>query len=124
MIVTQVGADLIGMAGTPNDYYVDVEGRNYDFGPGLGLRLRAAYKSHGWDIVQAIYVTDWVWTQSEPAESKHHLHVLWVDAQLPLTDYFAVGIGAGMYWRNSHYENFDDVSTKNPVGRLFFRTVL
>lgn len=123
-LITQFGINGILMGATPNDYYVDVEGRVYDFGPGVGTRIVAAIQNGIWNYVSLFYYGAWLWTQSEPSDSKHHIHFLVFEAQYPLTEYFSVGISAGIYWRNSYYENFPDVNKNHPVGRLFFRTAI
>ncbi len=123
-IVTNVGLDLIAMGATPNDYFTHSEGRNYDFGPGVGVVLKGSIQNYIWDLVEIEYNSKWLFTQSEPAESKHHIHLLMIGGQLPIRKYFAIGIGVGAYWRNSYYKDFEDVSIKNPVFRIFFKTAL
>ncbi len=123
-IITSVGVDLVAMGATPNDYYTDAEGRNYDFGPGFGFNLKASLRRDIWDYIDIFYATRWIYTQSEPAESRHHLHLLLISGHLPIKNYFAIGLGIGAYWRNSYYYNFDDVFLKSPIVRIFFKTAL
>jgi hypothetical protein len=129
-IVTNVGAEFILMGATPTDYFEDVEGRNYDFGPGAGINLAGTVRSGVWDIVKLQYTSKWIWTQSEPADSKHHLHFLFLNGGYPITDYFLIGAGAGVYWRNSAYnypteisdlidDYQTDIQTANPVVMLY-----
>ncbi|MGB5848655.1 MAG: hypothetical protein WBH40_09225, partial [Ignavibacteriaceae bacterium] len=77
-----------------------------------------------------LYTSKWIWTQSEPADSKHHLHMLFLNGGYPITDFIYVGAGAGIYWRNSAYnypsELADlidgyqtDIQTDNPFVMLF-----
>ena len=100
------------------------EGRNYDYGPGIGLRFIAAIKSGIWNYVRFIYYGNWLWTQTEPSDSKHHIHYVSLEAQYPITKYFSFGVSAGIYWRNSYYENFPDVKATHPIVRVFFRTAI
>jgi hypothetical protein len=123
-LITQIGINAVIMGATPNDYFVDVEGRNYDYGPGVGLRFIAAIKSGIWNYVKFIYYGNWIWTQTEPSDSKHHIHYASLEAQYPLTKYFSFGISGGIYWRNSYYENFPDVTASHPIVRVFFRTAI
>ena len=123
-LVTQLGINGVIMGATPNDYFRDVEGRNYDMGPGVGLRLVTAIRNGIWDYLRIIYYGNWFWTQTEPSDSKHHVHWLWLEAQYPITKYFSFGIGAGVYWRDSYYENFPDVKRNHPILRIFFRTAV
>ncbi len=133
-IITSAGGEFILMGATPTDYFEDVEGRNYDFGPGVGINLLGAIKSGIWNVVRLRYTSKWIWTQSEPADSKHHLHFIFLDGGYPITDYIFIGAGAGVYWRNSAY-NYPqgvidqipddhpayqtDIQTANPLVTLF-----
>jgi hypothetical protein len=123
-IVTQIGINTILMGATPNDYYVDVEGRVYDFGPGIGTRFYASIQDGIWSYFNLLYYGAWIWTQTEPSDSKHHIHFLILEGQYPFTSYFSFGVSAGIYWRNSYYENFPDVSKNHPIIRVFFKTAI
>ena len=123
-IITQIGINTILMGATPDDYYVDVEGRVYDFGPGVGLRLYASIQNGIWSYFNLLYYSAWLWTQSEPSDSKHHIHFLILEGQYPFTSYFSFGVSAGIYWRNSYYENFPDVNKNHPIIRVFFKTAI
>ena len=123
-INTLIGVNGVLMGATPNDYYYDEEGRNYDFGPGVGTRLSVALQTGMWNYIKLSYRGLWIWTMSEPADSKHHIHNLSLDFLFPLNNYFAFGIGGSVYWRNSYYENFEDVYKEHPSVRVFFTTVL
>jgi len=136
-VVTQVGINGILTGATPDDYYVDPEGRVYDFGPGVGMRINASIQNGIWNYVSFLYYGAWIWTQSQPDNSKHHIHYIMFEAQYPLTSFFSVGIGAGIYWRNSYYEDYSGeingnyysreasvVNQSHPIGRLFFRTAI
>jgi len=128
-LVTQVGINGVLMGATPDDYFRDVEGRNYDMGPGIGARFSASIRKGIWDYLRFFYYTTWFWTQTEPSDSKHHIHLLLLEAQYPLTKYFSFGFTAGVYWRNSYYEDLPgqprpDVHRNHPILRVFFRTAI
>lgn len=136
-LVTRFGINGIMIGSTPNDFYVDVEGRTNDFGPGVGTRLYTAIQNGIWNYVSLMYYGAWIWTQSQPDNSKHHIHFLVLEAQYPLTKYFSIGFSTGVYWRNSYYDSYEgiingveysreasDVTKQHPVGRLFFRTAI
>lgn len=125
-INTNFNLRVIPMGATPDDY-IDTtltEGRNYDFGPGVGVGIMGNFKIGKWDIVNLAYSSGWIWTQSEPADSKHHLHFAVAELQYPMKDYFAIGLSGGVYWRNSYYKNDPDVNFTTPVARVFFKTII
>lgn len=123
-IFTNAGLDIIAMGATPTDYYIDVEGRNYDFGPGVGINLGASINRDKWSIARIFYSSKWIWTQSEPADSKHHLHFAWLDFEIPLYEYFAINLGMGIYWRSSVYKYEPDINKTNPIVRLSVKAAL
>ena len=123
-LIFNIGLDLIAMGATPNDYYIDPEGRNYDFGPGIGVNFTFAFTKNRRNIFRISHTSKLLWTQSEPAESEHHLHFLWLEVEIPVKSYFGIGLGFGAYWRNSYYENFEDIKNRNSMARVYFKTVL
>ena len=136
-VVTRFGINGIMIGSTPNDFYVDVEGRTNDFGPGVGTRIYAAIQNGIWNYVSILYYGAWIWTQSQPDNSKHHIHFLILEAQYPITKYFSIGFSTGVYWRDSYYDSYEgiingveytreasDVTKNHPIGRLFFRTAI
>ncbi len=125
-ITTNFNLALIPMGATPDDY-IDTsltEGRNYDFGPGVGVGLEGAWRIGRWNIVELRYSSGWIFTQSEPPYSKHHLHFANVVAQYPMKDYFVIGLSGGVYWRNSNYTYDPDVEFTTPIARVFFKTII
>ncbi len=101
---SNLGIRLIPMGGTSDDYFLDsTDGRNYDFGQGLGAVGKIALHSGGWEIFDIEYTMDYIWTQSEPSYSKHFLQGGELKFQLPLKDYFVFGVGLGYYKRKSYY---------------------
>ena len=124
LFVSTVGINGVMMGATPNDYFIDPEGRNYDFGPGVGTRVMASIREGIWDYVRLLYFGNWIWTQTEPSDSKHRVQIFYLEGQYPLTSYFAFGIAAGVYWRTSFYQNHPDVDRNHPILRIFFRTAI
>jgi len=130
-LMTRIGARLIPMGGTPNDYFLDeTDGRNYDFGQALGAVGSISLFNGAWNILTVQYAYDYLWTQSEPSYSEHKLQGGALVLQLPIKDYFIFGVGAGYYKRQSNYNypsgyfNYPtpDVTFDTPIVRVFFKT--
>jgi hypothetical protein len=108
------------MGATRNDFYQDVEGRNYDFGPGVGLGLGAGLSSGGWTVADLRYGMGTIWTMSEPGDSRHYLHSVTLSGHLPISRDWAVGTRLMLYWRHSIYPGpLGEVRAQNPVLRVF-----
>ncbi|HMS65559.1 MAG TPA: DUF3943 domain-containing protein [Ignavibacteria bacterium] len=137
---TNINLRLIPMGATANNYFLDsTDGRNYDFGQGLGGSIGFEIYKGDWNIFEVDYTMDYLWTQSEPSFSKHLLQWGELRFQLPLKDYFVFGVGLGYYKRNSYYNYPNgfildpatgqpmptpDVSFETPIIRAFFKTRL
>ncbi|MGB2959197.1 MAG: DUF3943 domain-containing protein [Bacteroidota bacterium] len=111
------------MGATPNDYFVDPEGRNYDFGPGVAIRASGRIRSAGWTVGSLRYVSGWIWTMSpvdgHPFNSWHHFHFLSVAGAYPFSSKWAIEGSLGWYWRDSHYPApYQDVHAVNPIALL------
>ena len=117
---------LSPMSSTPNDYISDTtfEGRNYDFGPLLGADIGLAIRQGPWDIVSLSYTGGRLWTQSDPARSRHDLHYANLKLEYPMKDFFVIGFSAGSYWRKSYYDDFPDIDFKTPIIKLYFKTAV
>lgn len=123
-LITRIGLNGILMGGTPNDYDTLSEGRTYDMGPGIGGRAFFEIRKKGWSFLSAGYSGFYIFTMSEPSGSEHYLHYATVALKIPLKNYFAIGLEGNIYWRNSHYDNYPDVSKQVPSTRLVFYTIL
>ncbi len=135
---SNIGIRLIPMGGTSDDYFLDsTDGRNYDYGQGLGAQGKISLHTGGWEIFDLEYTMDYIWTQSEPSFSKHFLQGGELKLQLPIKDYFVFGVGLGYYKRKSYYRYPNgfitnpatglpmptpDVSFQTPIVRVYFRT--
>jgi hypothetical protein len=123
-LVTNFGLGFIAMGATPNDYYSDPEGRNYDFGPGMSFNLGATLSKSRFKYLGLFYTFNIIWTQSIPTESIHHLHIFWANTEIPIITDFFLSIAYGIYWRNSFYKVEEDQKKRNPVGRITIKYIL
>ncbi len=123
-VVTNLGVGFIAMGGTPNDYYSDPEGRNYDFGPGVTFNFGASIYNSRFKYLGIFYTYNIIWTQSIPTESTHHLHIFWANTEIPLISNIFLSIGYGVYWRNSLYSFEEDQRKRNSVGRITIKYIL
>jgi hypothetical protein len=121
---SDLGLVAIIMGSTSTEYFYGYDGRDYDFGPGPGIRLVSKVTDGNWNYVSFLYSGALIFTMSGTPESKHYLHHAILEGQLPVNDYFALGLAMEYYWRNSFYNLNEDVSRGSPIGRVFFITRL
>ena len=99
-------------------HYLTFTGREYDFGPGLGLNFNASLRRDSWDVLSLALRQAWV-NAANGNDVEHSLTYTSVRAQVPVRDFFGVGAEYILYLAEGDYEDFDDVSTRYPELRLF-----
>ncbi len=106
------------LGATQSDYYDTIEGRNYDYGPGLGtiLSARFLYKSRA--LVTAAYTGLWIHT-IDGTESSHYQDALLIEGRYWLTRSLGLGLSYANYNRRSDYTGADDVVESSDFIRIF-----
>lgn len=114
----EVLADFMPIAAVRSDYYETEEGRDYDYGLGLGGWLEARAVWPGKALLRYQGRTLW-----QPTLSGFNGHTTQgfttLEARYYLTGRIGVGGTATYYTRNSVYDDFPDVTTKGTQFRLF-----
>ncbi len=121
---SDLGLVAIIMGSTSTEFFYGYDGRNYDFGPGPGVRINSRVTDGNWNYISLSYTGAMIFTMSGTPESSHYLHDAIIEGQLPVNDHFAIGLAFEYYWRNSFYKLNEDVSRGSPIGRVFFITRL
>jgi hypothetical protein len=121
---SDLGLVAIIMGSTSTEYFYGYDGRDYDFGPGPGIRINSRVTDGNWNYISLSYTGAMIFTMSGTPESSHYLHDAMIEGQLPVNEYFAIGLAFEYYWRNSFYKLNEDVSRGSPIGRVFFITKL
>jgi len=121
---SDLGLVAVLMGSTSTEYFYGYDGRDYDLGPGPGIRIISSVTNGNWDYISLSYSGSMIFTMAGTPDSKHYLHHAILEGQLPINDYFALGLSMEYYWRNSFYPHNVDVSRGSPIGRVFFITRL
>lgn len=112
------------LSGIKSPQYIVVgEGRDYDYGPGLGARLDATLQLRGLGSLRAGYEANLIATVNG-TDANHTLGRALVRARLRVTSW--AGVGAGYKWRTIHsrYPGYpDDVQDVGEL-RLFVSTAV
>jgi len=106
---------------TQSDYYTTLEGRDYDYGPGVGATVsgRLLYKRR----LDASVGYDGWWTFTvDGTESSHFQNMLNVRGRYWLSDRIGVGLAAAWYERESDYTDAPNVTEKASMFRAFVST--
>lgn len=128
-LVTDVLLRGVALAGVRSDYYeISGEGRNYDFGPGLGGGLQATVGQLGKLLFTAGYGGTWIHTLNG-SDYDHYLAQGVLDARWYATKRF--GIGARYDYVYRHSTPTDPATAPGPAttlnapqARLFITTAI
>ena len=120
---TNILVNGIIVGATQSDYYTTAEGRNYDYGPGLGTLIngRLFYRRR----VQASvsYLGSWIHT-IDGANSAHYQDALALEGRYWVTDRLGGGVSVTRYSRHSVYAGLPDVSQDANFFRVFVSTAI
>jgi len=115
---TSVLVNGVILGATQSDEYRSVEGRDYDYGPGLGgfASARILYKN----LLQgtAAYTGLWIHTL-DGSESAHYQDALMLEARYWASRTMGVGLSYTGYNRTSVYRDLPDVQQHASFVRLF-----
>ncbi|WP_404369817.1 DUF3943 domain-containing protein [Corallococcus coralloides] len=96
-----------------------VAGRNYDYGPGLGLNLQVAYMRGAWEVLTLEAGTSHI-VVVDGSGGSHQVFTGQLQADIPV--YKRLGLGTELNWfhRHSRFESYPDVEKDAYQLRVFF----
>jgi hypothetical protein len=111
-------ARFMPIAAIRSDYFVTAEGRDYDYGVGLGGRLAgsAVYRGKGILLVHGGYL--WLPVVSG-FSGNHHLFTLGGEVRGYYKGKYGAGLAYERLWRRSHYTFLPDVDQNDSEVRAF-----
>jgi hypothetical protein len=123
-LLTQVFARLIAIGAVQSDYYIVTgEGRDYDYGPGLGAQFQAVLLQRGLGGLTATYDLSHIYTVNGD-DSNHYLQNLMVQGLVEINEGFGVG-GKYLYFhRKSEYAGYPTSEQSAPQFQVYFSTAL
>jgi hypothetical protein len=116
-ITTSFGV-LGTLLGAINSEGVDLGDRDYDFGPGLGLQLRAQWDRGGITYARWEYL-NWVIPTLSGTDATHVVHVGGLELQASLQGRFAVGATASYFRRDSFHPDGSSFHQDTPEFRFY-----
>jgi hypothetical protein len=106
------------LMGAVKSHYPSFTGRSYDYGPGLGFKFRGAFELRGWEYLSIGHSTSYIHTINGN-KAEHVVSFTDVGLNLPIHKVVGAGIEYFLYLSESSYQDFPDVSQRNPEVRLF-----
>lgn len=116
---TNVGMGLIVLAAVPDEYLYYGEGRNYDFGPGVGIHAGGAMDIKGKLACALNYRGGWFKTVNGN-ESSFFLNAASLEVKYLFHPSFSVGMELGHFSLNGYYADYDDVFKEYPFIKIAF----
>ena len=114
---TNIGAGLIVLAAVPDDYLYYGEGRNYDYGPGLGYN--AGVMANFGHKFFAIFDYRGGWFRTVNGnKASFYLNVAAAELRYFLNKRFSLNTELGTVSLNGNYRDYPDVKKHYPYGKL------
>jgi hypothetical protein len=120
---TEVLAQFIIIGATLSDHYFAGEGRNYDYGTGLGTRLAATFVKPGRALARFGWQFRWLHTLNG-AKSAHYQYGAVGEFRYFLTPKLGLGANYQNYHRNSVYSAYPEVTQTSPMLNLFLSAAM
>ena len=92
--------------------------REYDYGPGAGLRASGNLTVKGTRVAEALYWLNWIHTLNG-AEGNHLVHIAALRVGVPIAGTFGLGADWVLFLRNSYFTNFTNVTQRVPQFRAY-----
>jgi len=97
--------------------YSSISGRDYDYGPGLGVKFAAGVGRGGYEYVRAGYESFFIRVVSGiPANT--YVDLAWIRAIIPLREGFGIGVDYSLYTSHHKYESLPATYARNPEIRV------
>ena len=116
----ELGPMLLG--GASSDYE-SVSGRSYDYGPGPTARFAASFGKRGWEFLEISHHQFWIHSISGN-KVDHHVSRTRARLSLPVKYNIGLGLEYRLDLSESDYQDFPDVSKRNPQSRVYLRWIL
>jgi len=110
------------LGGTKSDYE-NFTGRSYDYGPGVGFKLQATLTRNDRPLFTLGHSNHWLYVVNGD-RANHLVAFTFARLDLQLRDFLGVGLEYDLYNAERRYEDFPDVSQRNPEIRAFLHWIL
>ena len=120
---TEVLLQGIIIGATLSEHYYAGEGRNYDYGMGLGTRLAATLVKPARGAIRVGWGGRWLHTLNG-AQSAHYQGGGFFEARFFLTSKFGLGASYYNYHRKTDYTGFPTVTQTSPMLNFFLTTAM
>lgn len=120
---TNVMFDGVIIGATQSDYYTTLEGRDYDYGPGLGAAVSGHLFYKRRLEANLSYLGIWIHT-IDGSNSAHYQDALTFEARYWLNKRLGLGASVTRYSRTSDYSGQPDVSQDTRFLRAFISTAI
>jgi hypothetical protein len=117
-IHAEVVGTAIALGATRSDFYTVQEGRNYDYGPGLGGAASVGVVSRGKAAVRIGYLTAWTHTINGAA-GDHYQNGFIAEARGYIAHRYGLGVRYLYYHERSVYDLYPTVTGQSPQIQVF-----
>lgn len=116
----QLGSMILGGATSDHE---NVSGRSYDYGLGPTARFSAWLSRDGWRLFEVRHEQFWLHAISGN-QVDHHISRSTLRVAVPIKSKVGLGLEYRLELAEREYKDYEDVSVRNPQGRLYLRWIL
>jgi hypothetical protein len=106
------------MGASKSDYF-NLSNREYDYGPGVGLRAYYTLLAADRAALRALYRFSWIHSINGTV-ADHLDHFFGLGTDISLRDWFKLGVNYFHYRSDRYYRDYPDVTARNPMLQVFF----
>jgi hypothetical protein len=114
----EINLEGIILGASKSDYF-NLSNREYDYGPGLGLRAYYSLLASDLAAFRALYRGSWIHSINGTV-ADHWDNYLGFSTSVDIRDWFDLGIDYYYYRSQRYYRDYPDVTAKNPMLQLYF----
>jgi hypothetical protein len=119
---TELHLNAILMGATKSDY-LSISGREYDYGPGVGFKFKAALSRNNRDFFTLGHEQHWIHVMNGN-RGDHLVTFSTARLEVPMVKNIAAGAEYILYLADRNYRDFENVYQRSPQFRLYFSWLL
>jgi len=106
------------LLGATNSDYQNFSGREYDYGPGFCFKFEGYFARNYWNFLTVSHEQYWIHAVNGNL-ANHLVSFSQAKINIPLTNFVGIGIEYLLFLADSTYEEYPNVSSRNPEMRLY-----
>jgi hypothetical protein len=105
--------------GASKSDYFNLSNREYDYGPGIGVRTAYTLYAGNRSALKAVYRGSWIHSINGTV-ADHFDNIIGARTDFTLRDWFRLGVEYSLFFSKRYYRDYPDVWARNPQLQVYF----